>query len=109
MDIILIAILMAFMLLVITLGAVAWCYAAWKKASRAEAKACALSDALLSSEKRLDDMEEQILKLREKALESAPESPRDEVMDELDRKRESQYEELMRAKPPKLLNLGGDA
>ena len=89
METLMIAMLMTLMLVIIAAGSVAYCIAVGKKAKRASARTEALSDALNNYERRIEELEERVIDLREKALENGSQS-----VTEDERKAEAQYEEM---------------
>lgn len=107
MDIIVVA-LIIFMLIVIALGAVAYCYKVGRDARRQKHHAETSVELATAALRRCDEMEEYINTLREEAAQSDSQSVKRDEQDEASKERERQYERLMNAKVPDLLNLGGD-
>lgn len=107
MDII-IAILIVFMLVVIALGAVAYCVKVGRDARRQRHHAEAAVELATAAHRRCDELEEYISTLREEAAQIDAQSVKRDERDEASKERERQYENLMNAKIPDLLNLGGD-
>lgn len=107
MDII-VAILTIFMLVVIALGAVAYCAKVERSARRQRHHAEAAVELATAAHRRCDELEEYISTLREEAAQNDAQSVKRDERDEASKERERQYENLMNAKVPDLLNLGGD-
>lgn len=85
MDLLFISILLL-MLLIIICGAVAWCYAAYKKACRAVTKSEALAEGQDFIAGQLDSLSDRLTVLEEKAAEIDSQSAkRDKKADRYDR------------------------
>jgi hypothetical protein len=106
--IVLLAFIIAFMLSLIAVGAIAYCYTIGKRARRQAVHAENAVEIASANARRLDELEEYINTLREEAAHREPQSAEYDAKDEALKERERQYENLMNAKPPQLLNLGGD-
>ena len=108
MEYIIIAAIMVLMLIVIICGAVAYCAKVGRDARRQRHHAEAAVELATAAHRRCDELEEYISTLREEAAQNDAQSVKRDERDEAAKERERQYENLMNAKVPDLLNLGGD-
>lgn len=108
MEYIIIAAIMVLMLIVIVCGAVAYCAKVERSARRQRHHAEAAVELATAAHRRCDELEEYISTLREEAAQNDAQSVKRDERDEASKERERQYENLMNAKIPDLLNLGGD-
>lgn len=108
MEYIIIAAIMVLMLIVIICGAVAYCAKVERSARRQRHHAEAAVELATAAHRRCDEMEEYISTLRDEAAQNDAQSVKRDERDEASKERERQYENLMNAKVPDLLNLGGD-
>lgn len=108
MEYIIIAAIMVLMLIVIVCGAVAYCAKVERSARRQRHHAEAAVELATAAHRRCDEMEEYISTLRDEAAQNDAQSVKRDERDEASKERERQYENLMNAKVPDLLNLGGD-
>ena len=91
MGIVMIALLVTLMLVIIAAGTVAYCVSVGKKAKRAVARSEALTEGQEWLSKRVGELEDKLIDLREKALENASQSATED-----ENKTEEQYESIQK-------------